>query len=299
MRSRLAEVTILAENLPLGNGTYTEDLTQIGSGKYRMVVVADDIANSAVLAVSDVVITVDDKVAPAVPADLTAVPQAGELLIKWTQNSERDLGGYEIGFGLVNDPAQFIYSRNMGAKEVMTGTNNIVDAKLWGLDDNTTIFYGLRAYDTSGNFSDWTPLQNGTPWAIAPTTWTPTPGGSGIASVEIGFAVPMNLSTLESALTVKDGSGNVIPGTTYLLVDFASSKTVGVGFEPSAPIKGTFTATLNGGAAGVQAEDGRTMGGNYTWSFTLTAIKLSVEGAFSNATGSAKAGIRECLHHVL
>jgi len=152
---------------------------------------------------------------------------------------------------------------------------------------------------TSGNFSDWTPLQNGTPWAIAPTTWTPTPGGSGIASVEIGFAVPMNLSTLESALTVKDGSGNVIPGTTYLLVDFASSKTVGVGFEPSAPIKGTFTATLNGGAAGVQAEDGRTMGGNYTWSFTLTAIKLSVEGAFSNATGSAKAGIRECLHHVL
>jgi len=37
----------------------------------------------------------------------------------------------------------------MGPKEVMTGTNNIVDAKLWGLDDNTTIFYGLRAYDTS------------------------------------------------------------------------------------------------------------------------------------------------------
>lgn len=57
---------------------------------------------------------------------------------------KRDLAGYEIGFGLVNDPNQFVYTRNMGPKEVITGTNNIVDAKLWGLDDNTTIFYGLR-----------------------------------------------------------------------------------------------------------------------------------------------------------
>ena len=131
------------------------------------------------LAVSDVVITVDDKVAPAIPSDLAATPQAGELLVKWTQNSERDLSGYEIGFGLTNDPNQFIYSRNMGPKEVITGTNNIVDAKLWGLDDDTEIFYGLRAYDTSGNYSDWTPLQSGTPWSIAPNVWTPTPGRKG------------------------------------------------------------------------------------------------------------------------
>jgi len=270
----LSDVTILAENLPLGDGTYTENLTQIGSGNYRMVIVADDDENGATIAVSDVVITIDDKSAPAVPVDLAAVPQAGELLIQWTQNSERDLGGYEIGFGLVNDPAQFIYSRNMGPKEIMTGTNNIVDAKLWGLDDNTTIFYGLRAYDTSGNFSAWTPLQNGIPWAVAPTTWTPTPGGLGTATIEIGFAIPMNLATLETALTVKDASGNPIPGTTYLLVDFDSSKTVGVGFAPNAPLKGAFTATLAGGTGGVQAEDGRTMGGNYSWSFTLQPTEL-------------------------
>ncbi len=270
----LADVTVLAENLPLGNGIYTEDLTQIGSGRYRLVVVADDEENGVTIAVSDVVITVDDQVAPAVPVDLTAMPQAGELLVKWTQNSERDLGGYEIGFGIVNDPAQFIYSRNMGPKEIMTGTNHIVDAKLWGLDDNTTIFYGVRAYDTSGNFSAWTPLQSGTPWAIAPTTWTPTPGGLGTATVEIGFAVPMKIEALETALTVKDAGGNLIPGTTYLLVDFDSSKTVGVGFAPSTPLKGSFTATLAGGAGGVQAEDGRTMGGNYSWNFTLQPTEL-------------------------
>jgi hypothetical protein len=265
----LADVTILAESLPLGAGTYTEDLTQIGSGKYRMVVVADDDQNGAVLAVSDVVITVDDKVAPAVPAGLTAVPQAGELLVKWTQNSERDLSGYEIGFGLVNDTSQFVYTRTLGPKEVVTGTNNIVDAKLWGLDDDTEIFYGLRAYDTSGNFSDWTPLQSGTPWAIAPNTWTPTPGGQGVTTVEIGFAVPMKIETLENALTVKDRDGNVIPGTLYLLTDFNSSKVVGVGFEPGAVVQGAVTATLKGGTGGVQAEDGRTMGSDYTWSFSL------------------------------
>lgn len=270
----LADVTILAENLPLGAGTYTEDLTQIGSGKYRMVVVADDDENGAVLAVSDVVITVDDNVPPAVPTGLTAVPQAGELLVRWNQNGERDLEGYEIGFGLVNDTSQFVYTRTMGPKEVVTGTNNIVDAKLWGLDDNTAIFYGLRAYDSSRNYSDWTPLQSGTPWAVAPNTWTPTPGGKGSSTVEIGFAVPMKLETLEGALTVKDSGGNVIAGTTYLLVDFASSKTVGVGFQPSAPLKGAVTAVLKGGTGGVQAEDGRTMGADYTWSFTLQPTEL-------------------------
>src|SRR5262249_38723646 len=107
-------ITVLAENKSLGDGSDTEDFSEVGSGKYRMVVIVDDGQNSPVYVASDVVITVDDKRAPAVPAGLTAVPQAGELLVKWNQNSERDLAGYEIGFGLVNDPNQFVYTRNMG-----------------------------------------------------------------------------------------------------------------------------------------------------------------------------------------
>ena len=61
----LANVTILAENLPLGAGSHNELLTEIGSGAYRMVVLVDDDQNGVVFAVSDVVITVDDKRAPA------------------------------------------------------------------------------------------------------------------------------------------------------------------------------------------------------------------------------------------
>jgi hypothetical protein len=270
----VADVTILAEGLPLGIGTYTEDLTEIGSGKYRLVVIADDDQNGAMLQVSDVVVTVNDQLAPAVPTGLTAVPQAGELLVKWEQNGERDLEGYEIGFGLVNDSSQFVYTRTMGPKEIVTGTNNIVDAKIWGLDDNTTVFYGLRAYDHSGNYSDWTPLQSATPWALSPNTWTPTPNGQGLNTIEIGFAVPMQLTTLENALTVKDAAGNTIQGESYLLVDFESNKTIGVGFAPSTPLSGALTATLKGGPDGVKAEDGRTMGGNYVWSFTLQPLKV-------------------------
>ena len=270
----LADVTILAQALPAGDGSHTTDLAQIGTGAYRLVVIADDDENGAVLAVSDAVLTVVDNVAPALPTGLSATPQAGELLVSWTPNRERDLAGYEIGFGLVDDPAQFIYSRDMGPKEVATGANETVDAKLWGLDDNTTIFYGLRAYDTSGNYSDWTPLQSAQPWALSPNTWTPVPNGAGVSVVEIGFAAPMNASTLEDALTVSDASGNPILGTSYLLVDFDSHKTVGVGFEPAQPVRGKVTATLKGGASGVQAEDGRTMGGDYTWSFTLTPEEI-------------------------
>jgi hypothetical protein len=253
----------------LGAGSHTENLSEIGSGAYRMVVIADDDVNGAVLAVSDVVVTVTDSRAPAVPGGLTATPQAGELLIKWNQNGERDLAGYEIGFGLVNDPNQFVYTRNMGPKEIITGTNNLVDAKIWGLADNTTVFYGLRAYDGSGNYSNWTPLQSAKPWALSPDSWTPVPGGKSAGNVEIAFGVPMKLATLETALTVKDGNGAVIPGSTYLIVSLSGTKVLGVGFEPNDPVRGTATATLKGGPGGVQAVDGRTMGGDYVWAFTI------------------------------
>jgi hypothetical protein len=266
-----AAITIVKENLPLGAGSHTEDLSEVGTGKYRLVAVVDDNQNGAVYAVSDVVVTVDDKRPPAVPTGLTTTAQAGELLVKWTQNTERDLAGYEIGFGLVNDSSQFVYTRTMGPKVVLTGTNSIVDAKIWGLEDNTTVYYGLRAYDFSGNYSDWTPLQSATPWALSPNTWTPTPNGAGAATVEIGFAVPLKLATVENALTVLDANNQPVPGSTYLLVDFDSNKTVGVGFTPSGAVSGSYKAVLKGGASGVQAEDGRTMGGDYTWTFTLDA----------------------------
>lgn len=41
-------------------------------------------------------------------------------------------------------PGQFVYTRTMGPKEIVTGTNSIVDAKLWGLTDDTEILWAAR-----------------------------------------------------------------------------------------------------------------------------------------------------------
>ena len=265
------EFIALAEGLPLGAGTYTWSFENMQSGTYKVGVMVDDGANVPVTAYSTLVIDVTDQRPPAVPSGLTAIPQAGELLIKWTQNGETDLAGYDIGFGLVNDANQFLYTRTMGPKAVITGTNNIVDAKIWGLDDNTQIFYGLRAHDISGNYSDWTPLQSATPWAVSPSAWSPVPGGLGEqAVVELAFPVPMDFDSLQDKLTVKDSTGSAVAGTTYYLTNVAG-EAIGIGFQPNTPINGAASATLKGGANGVKAVDGRTMGGDYSWSFTLQA----------------------------
>jgi hypothetical protein len=265
----LSSFTPLAEGLSIGAGTQQWTLDQVPTGQYQVAVMVEDGANPPVLVASATVIDVVDHRAPALPTGLTAISQAGELLVKWKQNPELDLAGYELGFGLFDDPAQFVYTRTLGAKEVITGTNNIVDAKVWGLDDNVEIYYGLRAYDLSGNSSNWTPLSKATPWALSPNTWTPEPNGTGAVAVEIAFAVPMQAPTLANALTVKDAEGHTVPGSTYQLVLLDGETVIGLGFRPDRLLVGKFTATLKGGAAGVKAEDGRILGGDYAWSFTL------------------------------
>lgn len=41
-------------------------------------------------------------------------------------------------------------------------------------------------------------------------------------------------------------------------------------------LRGSYSATLKGGASGVQAADGRTMGDDYSWSFTLEPYGVSL-----------------------
>lgn len=265
----LSTFTPLAEGLAIGAGTQQWTLDQVPSGQYQAAVMIEDGANPPVVVTHATVIAVEDHKAPAPPTGLTAVSQAGEMLVKWNQNTELDLAGYEIGFGLFDDPAQFVYTRTLGAKEVITGTNNIVDAKLWGLDDNVEIYYGLRAYDLSSNYSAWTSLAKAKPWALSPNTWSPEPNGVGSVAIEIAFLAPLQTATLAGALTVKDENGNTVPGAAYQLVLLDEQKVVGLGFRPNHMLVGKFTATLKGGANGIKAEDGRTLNGDYSWSFTL------------------------------
>ena len=267
-------INFVAEDLPLGAGSQVIDFTQAGTGNYRPVVVVDDKQNGFIIATTGTTVTVVDLLPPAIPTGLGATPQAGELLIKWDQNVERDLAGYDIGFALVDDTSQFIYTRTMGPKEIVTGTSSIVDAKVWGLADDTTIYYGLRAYDTSGNYSDWTPLQSAKPWAISPITWNPVPNGVNSGGIEIAFDAPMVPESLATGLSAKDAAGNPIVGEFYFLLNAEGTKILGIGLRPTVPYEGTATATLVGGPNGAKAEDGRTMGGDYVWSFALQVTDM-------------------------
>ena len=268
-----ATFTALIENQPLGNGNAVWDLSQVPTGEYRVMIEISNNSGPAIRAYGSQLISVVDQRAPAVPSGVVATSLANELSIRWTQNSERDLAGYEIGLGVVEQNQadsvdRFFYSRNMGPKEVITGTANLVDAKLWGIPDNAEVFFGMRSFDSSGNYSAWTPLQRGRPWALSPNTWTPTPNGVGTGIIEVAFDTPMDFDSLQSALTVKNSSGAVLTGNSYFLTD-DSGNIIGLGFEPDALIQGTASATVKGGASGVKAVDGRTMGGDYAWTFTL------------------------------
>lgn len=87
--------------------------------------------------------------------------------------------------------------------------------------------------------------------------------------VELAFPVPMDFNSLQDKLTVKDSTGAVVAGVTYYLTN-VEGDAIGIGFRPNTPIIGAASASLKGGADGVKTVDGRTMGDDYKWSFTLT-----------------------------
>ncbi len=270
--------TVLEADQPLGSGSATWDLSAVPTGVYRVAIEVSNTSGPPVRAYGDQLIDLTDARAPAVPSNLSATSLPNELSLRWDQNSEHDLAGYEVGLGVVDpnqadDVSNFFYTRHMGPKDVIANTSGLVDGKLWGIPDNVEVFYGLRAYDASGNYSAWTPLQRGRPWALAPNTWNPLPNGVGPGGVEIAFNTPMDPDLFASALTVRDANGALVAGSTYLLTNDSLDQVIGIGFVPDALMDGQYTATLKGGPSGVQALDARTMDGDYSWSFRIAPSK--------------------------
>jgi hypothetical protein len=271
--------TVIAAGLPLGAGSATWQLDEVPSGLYKVVVAADNGINAASEVVAETTIQVIDQRAPAIPAGLQAEPLPGELAITWTPNGEKDLAGYEIGFGVV-DPAQpdnigkFVYRRDMGAKEVQLPTGNVLDAKLWGLTDNQEVFVGIRAYDNSGNYSIWSSLLRATPWALSPAAWTPTPNVTTTVAtpIEVAFETALVSATLGSALEVRAADGTPVAGELRFLTNL-DEQVVGLSFQPTELLVdgASYTATLKGGASGIRATDGRQMTTDYAWRFTASA----------------------------
>lgn len=271
--------TVIADGLALGTGNVTWQLGEVPSGRYKVVVAADDGINAASEVIAETLIQVTDQRAPAVPGGLQAQPLPGELFVTWAPNNEKDVAGYEIGFGVVDptqpdDAGRFIYSRDMGSKQVELTTGNLLDAKLWGLTDNQPVFVGIRVYDISGNYSAWSPLLRATPWALSPAAWTPTPNVTATVAtqIEVAFETALISETLVSALDVRMADGTPVTGELHFLTNL-DEQIVGLSFQPAGLLAdgASYTATLKGGANGVRATDGRQMLADYTWRFTASA----------------------------
>lgn len=270
--------TVISDNIKLGTGQHVWDLSEIPSGQYKLALFADDGHNQPTVQQLDTLIVVNDQRAPKIPTNLQATPLPGQLLVKWTPNSEMDLGGYEIGFGEVNDPNEFLYSRNMGGKEMVFTATNQLDARLWGLKDNQSIFYGIRAYDLSGNYSAWSPLVVGTPWSLSPHAWNPVPGGRGVTTtqIEAAFETPLSEASLSNAFQVRNASNQLVAGTPTYLYNLDKTEIIGFSFKPSATLLDgeTYTVTIRGGANGIRAKDGRQMPADFSWKFEVESYQI-------------------------
>lgn len=272
----LANVRVLRDNLPYAAGSYTWNLLEVPTGRYKLVASVLDGQNGPVDFVADLLIDVIDKRAPQTPdlyeGESTALPAGYHL--SWPPNQESDLAGYEIGFGPVNNAAQFVYTRTLGAKEVLTATG-LIDAELWGLADNREVWVGVRAYDESGNYSAWSSLLGVKPWPVAPKSWTPLPDSSvGITTaIAVAFDTPLKPASVQGVLELFDPTGAPVAGNSTFITDLDGIGVIGLRFVPTSPLQNgqRYTVRLRGGDQGISTVDDRMMPTHYTWHFTTDA----------------------------
>lgn len=262
---------------------------QVPSGVYRWVATVSDGKNAPVTLFDTRNLSITDATPPAAPSGLTALALPRSAQANWNPNTEKDLAGYEIGYGFVNEFESFIYTRTMGDKELSPaalarGSNlrlaNSVDGvasvtqfdgKLWGLEDGQPVFVGVRAYDESGNFSPWT-LAPGAPWSLSPQAVSPAPDFAGeVESVQAAFGVPLKNSDLIHQLIIRDENEEVITGTIELLYGFNDGEVIGMRFRPEIPmLPGIYQATLVGGEDGINTPGGNYMPADYVWTWKQT-----------------------------
>ena len=161
-------------------------------------------------------------------------------------------------------------------------TNPVVNGPLAILKDgdqgvNGAYVYGegypVNGFDAS-NY--WVDVDYSTgPDITAPTIAFNTPATDATnininTSISATFSENINPSTVSaSTFVLKDGSGNIIPGTVNYSVGTRSATIL-----ISSPLdySTTYTATVSGGSSGIKDLSGNAMVSDYSWSFTTAPV---------------------------
>lgn len=127
------------------------------SGSATVTVLANsytDIAGNFGAAASSPLINFDTS-APAIPANIVALPADKEVLLQWTANTESDLASYLVYGGTSPAPTTLIAT-------VPTGSSSFMQSMLV---NGTTYYYRIQAVDQFGNLSGITTDASAVPTA--------------------------------------------------------------------------------------------------------------------------------------
>ncbi|OOC42196.1 hypothetical protein [Thermosipho sp. 1074] len=102
------------------------------------------------------IVSAKDTIPPAVPTGLTASALFQKIMLSWNENTEADFDTYEIQVATDSGFTQDVETFKVAAtKFAYAGT------------DNQTYYFRIRAYDKSGNASNWSSTVSATTESLA------------------------------------------------------------------------------------------------------------------------------------
>ena len=223
-----------------------------------------------------------------------------------------NLGGYKVYTGTASGS----YSQNVDV-------GNVTSYTLSGLNDGTTYYFAVTAYDATGDVSGFSnQVSYTTPTATADQLCTPitaSAGSGGSISPSGSVAISQGLS---QTFTITPSTGYKIAGVTvdgasvgavssYTFSNVTANHTISATFAATAT---TYTITASAGTGGSISPAGTTTvnsGGSKTYTITPnTGYKIAgvtVDGAsvgavssytFSNVTANHTISANVCRHHL-
>lgn len=121
----------------------------------------------------------ENSIPPAAPTNVGLSSGLGYLNVSWDANSESDLAGYKVYWGTSSG----VYSGNQDV-------GNTTSYQIPGLNDGTTYYVAIKAYDSMDNYSVYSDQVSGAPGNVKPTavidSITPASGNQGDSFTFLG-----------------------------------------------------------------------------------------------------------------